>query len=66
MYLCNLKNVKNTHVRVILFKKLQAVAWNFIKSNTKSYFSFVIDNAKPTCLFFKLHELFQIAKSIIC
>ena len=55
MYLCNLKNVKNTHVRVILFKKLQAVAWNFIKSNTKSYFSFVIDNAKSSCLFFKLH-----------
>ena len=28
-----------------------------------SYFSFVIDNAKPTCLFFELYELFQIAQS---
>ena len=28
--------------------------------------SFIIDNAKPTCLFFKLHDLFQIAQSIIC
>ena len=29
-------------------------------------YSFTIDNAKPTCLFFKLHYLFQIAQSIIC
>ena len=30
------------------------------------YFSFVIDNAKSTSLFFKFCELFQIAQSIIC
>ena len=29
-------------------------------------YSFIIDNAKPTYLFFKLHDLFQIAQSIIC
>ena len=29
-------------------------------------FSFAIDNTKPTCLYFKFHELFQIAQSIIC
>ena len=29
-------------------------------------YSFIIDNAKPTCLFFKLHDLFQIVQSIIC
>ena len=27
---------------------------------------FIIDNAKPTCLFFKLNDLLQIARSIIC
>ena len=29
-------------------------------------YSFIIDNAKATCLFFRLHDLFQIAQSIIC
>ena len=39
-HLCNSKNVKNTHVGVLLLVKLQAEAWNFTKSNTRAWVFF--------------------------
>ena len=53
--------MENTRGGVILFKKLQATPPYGCFSR---YFSFIIENAKPTRLFFKLYELFQIAQSI--
>ena len=48
----NLKKVKNTHSGVLLLVKLQALAWNFTKSNTPPRVSFT---------FFKLCKRYQIA-----
>ena len=39
LYLCNLKNVKNTHGKVILFKKLQALS---AKNNTPLWVLFTL------------------------
>ena len=46
------KKVKNTHSGVLLLVKLQALAWNFTKSNTPPRVSFT---------FFKLCKRYQIA-----
>ena len=37
-HLQNLKIMKNTHGRVLLSVKLEASAYNYIKSNTRAYF----------------------------
>ena len=58
----NLKNLKNTFGGVIL---LNGCTQTLPYGCFSRYFSFVIDKAKPTCLFFILYELFQIAQSII-
>ena len=55
--------MKNIHGGVILLK-VQALAWSLLKVTLpygcfSHYFSFIIDNAKPTCLFFKLYDLFS-------
>ena len=55
-YLYNLKNVKSTHVRVLLLAKLQAKACNFIKSNIPPWVFFT---------FFKLYKWYQIAQHTI-
>ena len=52
-HLYNLKNVKNTHGVVLLFKKLQALAGNLIKSNTSPWMFFT---------FIKWCKLYQIAQ----
>ena len=54
-HLHNLKNVKNTHVRVLLFVKLQAEACNFTESNTPPWVFFT---------FLKLYKWYRIAQSI--
>ena len=54
-HLYKLKNVKNTHRGVLLLGKLQALAYNFTKSNTALWVFFT---------FFELYELYQIAQSI--
>ena len=59
--LSNFKKHEKHPWRSDTFKKFAGFTATFLL-----YFSFVIDNAKPTCLFFKLYELFQIAQSIIC
>ena len=51
----NLKNVKNTHGRVLLLVKLQAEACNLSKSNTPPWVNFT---------FFKLYKWYQIAERI--
>ena len=55
-HLFNLKNVKNIHGRLLLLVKLQALACNFIKTNSLSRVFF-------TC--FKLYKWYQIAEGII-
>ena len=56
-HLYNLKNVKNTHRRVLLLVKLQALAYNFIKSNTHPWMFL---------MFFELYKWYHIAQSISC
>ena len=51
----NLKNVNNTHGRVLLLVTLQAKACNFTKSNTSPWAFFT---------FFKLYKWYQIAQRI--
>ena len=51
----NLKNVKNTHGRVLILVKFQAETCNFIKSNTPPLVFFT---------FFKLYKWYQIAQRI--
>ena len=51
----NLKNVKNTHGRVLLLVKLQVEACNFTKSNAPPWVFF---------MFFKLHKWYQITQRI--
>ena len=53
-YLCNLKNMKNTHGGVLLLVQLQAEACNFTKSNTLLWVFFT---------FFNLNKWHQIAQS---
>ena len=54
-HLYNLKNVKNTHGRVLLLFKLQALACNFAKINTPPWVFFT---------FLKLYKWYQIAQRI--
>ena len=54
-YLYNLKNVKNTHGRVLLLVKLQAKTCNFTKSHSPPW-------VFPT--FCKLHKWCQIVQGI--
>ena len=51
----NLKNVKNTHGRVLILVKFQAETCNFTKSNTPPWVFFT---------FFKLYKWYQIAQRI--
>ena len=52
-HLYNLKNLKNTHGRVLVSVKLQASACNFTNSNTPPWVFFT---------FFKLYKWYQIAQ----
>ena len=52
-HLCNLKNVKNTDVGVLILVKLQAEACNFTKINTPPWVFFK---------FFILYKWYQIAQ----
>ena len=54
-HLYNFKNVKNTHLVVLLLGKLHAEACNFTKSNTPQWVFYT---------FFKLYKLYQIAQSV--
>ena len=45
--ICNLKNVKTTHVEMLHLVKLQTLAWNITKSNTLPWVFFT---------FLKLYE----------
>ena len=54
-HLYNLKNVKNTHGRVLILVKLQAEACNFTKINIPLWLFFT---------FFKLYKWFQITQGI--
>ena len=51
----NLKNVKNTHGRVLILVKLQTSACNFTKINTRPWVVFT---------FFKLYKWYQLAQHI--
>ena len=53
----NLKNVKNTHGRVLILVKLQASTCNFTKIDTPPWVFFT---------FFKLYKCYQIAQHITC
>ena len=56
-YLCNLKNVKNTHGGVLLLVKLQAKVYNFNKINTPPWvFSRFFNCIDDT----KLHKASQV------
>ena len=35
-------------------------------SSSLFYFSFIVDNAKPICLFLKLYDLFKITQNFMC
>ena len=54
-HLYNSKNVKNTHGRVLILIKLQALACNFTKINTPPWVFFT---------FFELYKWYQIAQRI--
>ena len=51
----NLKNVKNTHLEVLILVKLQAKAWNLTEINTPPWVFLT---------FFKLYKWYQIAQRI--
>ena len=53
--ICTIKNVKNSHGKVLLLVKLQAETCNFTKSNTLSW---------VLLTFFKLHKWYQIAQPV--
>ena len=55
-HLYNLKNVKNTHVGVLLLVKFQVEACKRTKSNTPPWVFFV---------FFKFYQGYEIAQSVI-
>ena len=50
-HLSNLKNVKNTHGRVLLLVKLQASTFNFTKSNTPSWIFLRFFKLLVSCIF---------------
>ena len=53
----NFKKVKNTHIRVLFFVELQALACNFTKSKTLAWVFFT---------FVKLYKWYRITESISC
>ena len=59
-HLCNLKNVKNTHRRVLSWAKLLAEVCNFTKSNTSPWVFLSLLN------YYELYKQYQIVQNNWC